>query len=99
MSGGAVRAAQALRPPPCDFRLTHLHRGHVMTQLWSYPILILACLTLGLAPFLPQPHLVEKLRMLFAGTLARPIDIFDLLLHAAPFVLLLVKVVQDLRSA
>jgi len=70
-----------------------------MSQLWSYPILILACLTLGLAPFLPQPHVVEKLRMLFAGTLTRPIDIFDLLLHAAPFVLLLIKVVQDVRSA
>ncbi len=69
-----------------------------MTQLWSYPILILACLTLGLAPFMPQPHVVEKLRMRFAGTLARPIDIFDLLLHGVPFVLLLLKVVQDLRS-
>ena len=43
------------------------------------------CLTIGLAPFSPEPHLVEKLRMLAHGTLRKPIDIFDLLMHAAPF--------------
>lgn len=53
--------------------------------------LIVACLTLGLAPFAPEPHVVEKLRMLFAGQLHRPIDIFDLLLHGIPWLLLLVK--------
>lgn len=65
----------------------------------SYPILILFCLTLGLAPFVPMPHLVEKLLMLFNGTLVRPIDIFDLLLHASPWVLLALKIVGDLRGA
>ncbi len=70
-----------------------------MNALWSYPVLIVLCLTLGLAPFVPQPHLLEKLRMLFAGTLVRPIDIFDLLLHGAPFVLLGIKVLTDLRAA
>ncbi len=69
-----------------------------MNTLFSYPVLIALCLTLGLAPFLPQPHLVQKLRMLFSGTLTRPIDIFDLLLHATPWVLLLVKLVLDLRG-
>jgi hypothetical protein len=54
---------------------------------------IFLCLSLGLAPFVPEPHIVEKLRMLAHGALTRPIDIFDLVLHAAPFVLLLVKVV------
>jgi membrane protein required for beta-lactamase induction len=33
-------------------------------------------------------HLWEKLQMLFAGALTRPIDIFDLFLHGAPVVLL-----------
>lgn len=65
----------------------------------SYPILIVLCLTLGLAPFVPMPHVVEKLRMLFSGTLVRPIDIFDLVLHATPWLLLAVKVVGDLRTA
>ena len=70
-----------------------------MNALFTYPVLIVLCLTLGLAPFFPQPHVVEKLRMLFAGTLVRPIDIFDLLMHAAPWVLLAAKVVTDWRSA
>lgn len=51
---------------------------------------ILACLTLGLAPFTP-PHIVEKLGMLFAGKLVRPIDWFDLLLHGAPWMVLIAK--------
>lgn len=57
-------------------------------------ILVVTCLTLGLAPFLPEPHVVEKLRMLFAGELHRPIDIFDLVLHGAPWLLLLAKLVR-----
>jgi hypothetical protein len=56
--------------------------------LW---VLILAALTLGLAPFVPEPHIWEKLRLLAAGELVRPIDIFDLLLHAAPWLLLALK--------
>ena len=55
----------------------------ILDQLpWS--LVLLACLTLGLAPFVPEPHLWEKLKMLAAGTLVKPIDIFDLLMHAAP---------------
>ena len=66
-----------------------------MSSFFTYPVLILGCLTLGLAPFFPEPHILEKLRMLFSGTLQRPIDIFDLLLHAAPFILLGAKLVMD----
>ncbi|GAB4485243.1 MAG: hypothetical protein OHK006_11050 [Thermodesulfovibrionales bacterium] len=51
---------------------------------------VFLCLTLGLAPFAP-PHLVEKLAMLFRGKLVRPIDWFDLVLHASPWVLLILK--------
>jgi hypothetical protein len=56
---------------------------------------VLACATLGLAPFTP-PHVVEKLRMLAAGTLVRPIDVFDLLLYGAPWLVLLAKVIRAL---
>ena len=67
-----------------------------MTFLDSMPLmlLILAALTLGLAPFVPEPHIWEKLKMLAAGNLVKPIDIFDLLLHAAPFLLLAAKLVR-----
>ncbi|HXX81688.1 MAG TPA: hypothetical protein VEI46_09065, partial [Thermodesulfovibrionales bacterium] len=56
----------------------------------SWPVVFLLCLTLGLAPFQP-PHILEKLQMLIEGRLVRPIDWFDLLLHAAPWVLLVLK--------
>ncbi|MCP4994194.1 MAG: RND transporter [Gammaproteobacteria bacterium] len=67
-----------------------------MTWLDEIPliILVLACLLLGLAPFVPEPHIWEKLKMLISGTLTRPIDIFDLILHGAPFVLLILKLVR-----
>jgi hypothetical protein len=37
---------------------------------------------------------VEKLAMLFNGTLSKPIDIFDLLLHGTPWVLLAIKLIR-----
>jgi hypothetical protein len=58
---------------------------------FSWGVLILAALTLGLAPFTPEPHVWEKLRLLAAGELVRPIDIFDLLMHGAPWLLLVLK--------
>jgi hypothetical protein len=57
-------------------------------------LLVIAALTLGLAPFVPEPHVLEKLRMLSAGTLVRPLDWFDLLLHTAPWMLLLAKLAR-----
>ncbi len=54
--------------------------------------LVIASLLLGLAPFVPEPHVWEKLKMLADGTLSRPIDIFDLVLHGAPWVLLAIKI-------
>lgn len=62
---------------------------------WS--TLIMAALLLGLAPFAPEPHLLEKLKMLVAGELKRPIDIFDLLMHGAPLLLLLAKGIRTAR--
>ncbi len=52
--------------------------------------LAIAALLLGLAPFHPQPHLVEKVGMLWKGTLSRPIEVFDLFFHGAPAILLAV---------
>ncbi len=67
-----------------------------MKSVLDYRILIPLVLLLGFAPFFPQPHIVEKVRMLMAGTLKRPIDIFDLFWHAWPFALLAVRIVRDL---
>lgn len=56
--------------------------------------LVVMALLLGLAPFAPEPHLWEKLKMLFGGTLAKPIDIFDLFLHGTPALLLVAKLIR-----
>jgi hypothetical protein len=56
-----------------------------------YTVIVPLAVVLALAPFTPEPHLWEKLKMLFAGTLARPIDIFDLFLHGTPLLILLLK--------
>ncbi len=50
--------------------------------------LVVIALWLAVAPVVPEPHLVEKLRMLSQGTLTRPLDIFDLLFHTVPLLLL-----------
>jgi hypothetical protein len=46
---------------------------------------------LGMAPFKPEPHLFEKLRMLFDGQLIRPVDVFDLFMHGTPLLLVIIK--------
>ena len=61
-----------------------------------FPVVV-GALLLGLAPFTPQPHLLEKLNMLFSGTLQRPVDIFDLCLHGALPLLLLLKSIRLLQ--
>ena len=57
-------------------------------------LLVIVALTLGLAPFVPEPHVWQKLTMLANGDLHRPIDIFDLFLHGAPWVLLGMKLTR-----
>jgi len=63
----------------------------------SWGIIILFCLTLGLAPFTP-PHLYEKIIMLKKGALIRPIDWFDLFFHAVPWLILLLKIIITARN-
>ena len=70
-----------------------------MAWLDRIPLLILIplALLLGLAPFVPEPHLWEKLTMLAAGMLVRPIDIFDLAYHGTPVLLLGLKLARLAR--
>ena len=56
--------------------------------------LLIIGVLLGLAPMQPEPHLVEKLRMLSQGVLTKPIDIFDLFLHASAPLLLLATIIR-----
>lgn len=69
--------------------------------MWSfldqipYPMLIVFAVFLLLAPLRPMPHVLEKLIMLKNGVLTRPIDIFDLVFHLVPFLLLILKLIRD----
>ena len=57
-----------------------------------FTLVLMICLTLGLAPFVPEPHIWEKLNMLANGSLSKPIDIFDLGLHGLPWLVLILKI-------
>jgi hypothetical protein len=61
-------------------------------------LLIVLCLTLGLAPFTPEPHVWEKLKMLASGELTKLLDIFDLSLHGTPWLLLIAKLSLSFTS-
>ena len=60
------------------------------------PLSFLVILTLFMlgAPFVPEPHLVEKMRMVSEGTLTRPIDIFDVFWHLLPATLLGIRLAR-----
>ena len=57
-------------------------------------MLAIMAVLMALAPFFPEPHLLEKARMLLDGTLTRPIDIFDVFWHLVPTILLAVQLVR-----
>ena len=60
------------------------------------PILPLAIIAIFMlmAPFAPEPHLLQKLRMLVNGELSKPIDIFDLFWHSFWSVLLIIRLIR-----
>lgn len=56
---------------------------------------LIACGTLGLAPFAPEPHVWGKLRWVAGGADGMgPVDWFDLAMHGAPWIWLLVTLGQ-----
>lgn len=64
-----------------------------------YSLLITAAILMALLPFQPQPHLLEKLGLLVDGKLIKPIDIFDLVWHLLPSLLLALKFYRAKKSA
>lgn len=56
---------------------------------------LLASLTLGLAPFSPEPHLFGKIKWLLGGGQGMAaMDYFDLLMHGAPWIWLIFEVAK-----
>jgi hypothetical protein len=70
----------------------------VRPEGWSrIGLAVLLCLTLGLAPFVPEPHIVGKVRWVAGGAVGMgAVDWFDLVLHGSPFVLLVGVVAMEI---
>lgn len=70
-----------------------------MKILNDWRLIILLCLTLGLAPFFPEPHILGKIKWLAGGAVGMSaMDYFDVLLHGFPFILLIRLLVLKITS-
>lgn len=63
---------------------------------WTF--LLPVAILLSLTPFKPEPHLIEKLRMLVNGLLIRPVDIFDLFMHGTPILVAFAKFLLERKK-
>ncbi len=68
----------------------------MMKLIDKIPLLLLVLATVFMlgAPFVPEPHSIEKVGMLLAGELSKPLDIFDLFWHFFPLALLTIRLVR-----
>ena len=61
-----------------------------MQLLNNWKLITLGCLTLGLAPFSPEPHIWGKVKWILGGASGMHLaDWFDTALHGLPFLLLI----------
>ena len=59
---------------------------------------VVLSLTLGLAPFFPEPHIWGKIKWIAGGAVGMTaIDYFDLVLHGSPWVYLLNELTKRIR--
>ena len=94
-------------PPDCDWFLKNVSnetstdpKDKKMKWIDKLPLLPLAVISILLlgAPFVPEPHVFEKMKMLVNGELTKPIDIFDLLMHTTPTIILLVLLARKRKG-
>lgn len=69
-----------------------------MKELFNnWKIVILLCLTLGLAPYFPEPHIWGKIKWIAGGAIGMQImDWFDVFIHGCPFILLFRLIIKQL---
>jgi hypothetical protein len=70
-------------------------------KFWNdWRLVIMLSLTLGLAPFLPEPHIVGKIRWIMGGAVGmKLIDWGDAIFHGLPWALLFRLVFLKIKSA
>jgi hypothetical protein len=60
------------------------------TSLW-----LILSLTLGLAPFFPEPHIYGKIKWVLGGAKGMTmVDWFDLFMHGTPWLILFVSLLS-----
>lgn len=61
---------------------------------------LILSLTLGLAPFFPEPHIWGKIKWLLGGAEGMgKMDYFDLVLHGFPWLFLLYAIIERLMKS
>lgn len=55
-------------------------------------------LTLGLAPFVPEPHIYKQYLNIVNGTFTEPIDWIDLVFHGFPWVWLIIATYKYIKN-
>ena len=62
-------------------------------------LFLIASLTLGLAPFVPEPHIWGKVKWVLGGANGMSaMDWFDFVMHGSPFALLLISLLLKLKK-
>lgn len=70
-----------------------------MKPLNNIRLIVLLCLTLGLAPFFPEPHLWGKIKWVIGGAKGMQLmDWFDILLHGLPWILLIRVIILNITQ-
>ncbi len=70
-----------------------------MKPLNNIRLIVLLCLTLGLAPFFPEPHLWGKIKWVIGGAKGMQLmDWFDILLHGLPWILLIRVIIINITQ-
>jgi len=71
-----------------------------MGRLLDWKFGLLLALTLGLAPFFPEPHLFGKIRWIMGGAVGMAtMDWIDFVWHAWPWILLIWALARRFRQA
>ncbi|MCH7412583.1 hypothetical protein MM213_03725 [Belliella sp. R4-6] len=69
------------------------------TSLNSWKFVAILCLTLGLAPFFPEPHIFGKVRWILGGANGmEALDWIDFFFHGLPFFLLFRLIINRFRK-
>lgn len=69
-------------------------------KIWNdWRMIMMLTLTLGLAPFFPEPHILGKLRWIMGGAVGmKLIDWGDVIFHGLPWLLLVRLIILKIKS-